>query len=257
MNMLWLKLLSLLVIFLIGTLAGLFPMKKNLSAKGKQNLILGNAFAGGVFLGAGLLHMLADGIENFNSLYPKVDFPFPMLIAGAGFILILILDRSLSGEYQSQASAQKSGSATPLILFIVLSIHSIIAGASLGLEGAAISVLAIFFAIIAHKGAAGFSLGISLKQADFPRKRHIGTILLFAAMTPLGVLLGTLFTEFMSSDMSAMFEMIFDCLAAGTFLYIAITEIIAKIFNDAKHTWPKLIFISSGFALMAVVAIWT
>lgn len=76
-------------------------------------------------------------------------------------------------------------------------------------------------------------------------------------MTPLGVLLGTLFSEFMSSDVSAMFEMIFDCLAAGTFLYIAITEIIGKIFNDAKHTWAKLILIACGFTLMAVVAIWT
>ena len=257
MNMLWLKILSLIIIFAIGLLAGLFPLNKGLSDKGKKRLILGNAFAGGVFLGAGLLHMLADGIENFNSLYAGVDFPFPMLIAGAGFILILILDRSLSRDSHSHVHIEKSGAATPVILFIVLSIHSIIAGASLGLEGAAISAMAIFFAIIAHKGAAGFSLGISLKQADYSRKRHTGTIMLFAAMTPLGVLLGTLFSALMSNDISSMFEMIFDCLAAGTFLYIAITEIISKIFNDTRNTWTKLIFISAGFALMAVVAIWT
>jgi len=257
MIILILKIASLFIIFLTGILGGLSPLRRSLSEKGRRNLMLGNAFAGGIFLGAGLLHMLPDAVDNFNTLKPHIDFPYPMLIAGLGFLLVLLIDQIGSNSTGDNNDPQDKGPVYPLILFLVLSLHSIIAGTSLGLEGVAISALAIFLAIIAHKGAAGFALGVSLSKNEYSRTRHIRTIILFAAMTPLGVLLGTLFSTILSGNDAMAFEMIFDSLAAGTFLYIAIAEIMNEVFENHEDMLRKMTFTVAGFALMALIAVWT
>lgn len=256
MNIIWLKIFSLLIIFIVGFFAGIAPLKRSLSVKGEKRLTLGNAFAGGVFLGAGLLHMLPDAIENFNTLAKNIEFPIPALIAGIGFIIIMILENSMSGGSHHQGTEAKKQTLYPIILTLVLSVHSLIAGASLGLEGTLASASAIFFAIIAHKGAAAFSLGVSLKKSAYSKARYIRTIAIFASMTSIGVLLGTAFSTILSGETSMVFEMIFDSLAAGTFLYIAIVEIMAEVFEKPNNIWAKLCLICSGFGLMALIAIW-
>jgi zinc transporter 1/2/3 len=250
-----LKLISILTIFFVGLLGGILPLNKNLSKRGKQRLTLGNAFAGGIFLGAGLIHMLPDAFENFTTLAPHIDFPFPALISGIGFLLILAIETLNAGKLGKKQSNENQV-VFPLVLYLVLSIHSIIAGTSLGLEGAVLSATAIFIAIIAHKGAASFSLGVHLKLNGFEKKRHIISILFFVIMTPLGIILGTVFSSFLASKTSILFEMIFDSLATGTFLYIAIVDIFGDVFKEQDQAWSKLSLIVIGFSLMGIIAIW-
>lgn len=250
-----LKLISILTIFFVGLIGGILPLNKSLSKRGKQWLTLGNAFAGGIFLGAGLIHMLPDAFENYTTLAPNSNFPFPALISGIGFLLILIIEKANSDKFEKNPS-DDSKVVFPIILYLVLSIHSIIAGTSLGLEGAILSATAIFIAIIAHKGAASFSLGVHLKINGFKRKRHLITILFFVIMTPLGILLGTIFSNVLASKTSILFEMIFDSLATGTFLYIAIVDIFGDVFKNQNKTWSKLSLIVIGFSLMGLIAIW-
>lgn len=189
MEILWFKTLSLLVIFSTGLFAGIAPRRLGISLQGEQKLTLSNAFSAGIFLGAGLLHMLPDAQENFQTFAGEVDFPFPALIAGVGFLLILLLEKAaLGGTEEDVGSLSQERIVYPFILCLVLSVHSIIAGISLGLEATLVSATAIFIAIIAHKGAAAFSLGVSLKENDFPTFRHV-LIIVFAAMTPLASVL--------------------------------------------------------------------
>jgi len=256
MEILWFKILSLFIIFFIALLAGIVPRRISVSQQGKRQLTWGNAFSAGVFLGAGLLHMLPDAEENFQSFAGNLDFPFPALIAGMGFLLILILEKAALGGKEDVGAMSKERSVYPFILCFVLSIHSIIAGTSLGLEATLLSASAIFIAIIAHKGAAAFSLGVSLKESDFPSFRHILIICFFAVMTPLGVVLGTTFSTILSSNATAGFEAIFDALAAGTFLYIAVVDIMEEVFKQSRDRWIKVTLISGGFTLMALIAIW-
>lgn len=231
-------------------------MRIALSDSGKRRLILGNAFSGGVFLGAGLLHMLPDAGENFRTFAGDIDFPFPSLICGGGFLFILFLEKVILGGKEDLGTGGESRSFYPFILCFILSIHSIIAGASLGLEVTLASSLAIFIAIIAHKGAAAFALGISLKQNSFSKSRHVGIISLFSAMTPLGIILGTLFASFLGSNSSAGFEAIFDALAAGTFLYIGALDIVEEVFEHPSDRLLKAFLILCGFCFMALIAVW-
>ncbi|MEA2078057.1 MAG: ZIP family metal transporter [Candidatus Marinimicrobia bacterium] len=256
MDIFFLKLFSLLIIFTVGLFAGIAPTRRSLSQQGERKLIWGNAFAGGVFLGAGLLHMLPDAVENFNTFAGDIDFPFPALICGIGFLFVLLLEKVNSGGHHHAEAETEKRSVYPFLLLFVLSIHSIIAGTSLGLEVTLVSATAIFIAIIAHKGAAAFALGVSLKKGGISKEKHIVTICFFAAMTPLGVLLGTIFSKILSSNTNVVFEAVFDSLAAGTFLYIAIVDIIGEVFQRSSDRWIKLLLIIGGFALMAMIAIW-
>ena len=78
-----------------------------------------------------------------------------------------------------------------------------------------------------------------------------------SAMTPLRVILGTAFSTILSGTANAAFEAVFDALAAGTFLYIAVVDIIEEVFEQSLDRWIKVLLISCGFGLMALIAIWT
>ena len=60
MDLLALKVVAIVAIFLTGVAGGLLPHQIEKSRHGQLYLSLGSALAGGVFLGAGLIHMLPD-----------------------------------------------------------------------------------------------------------------------------------------------------------------------------------------------------
>eukprot|EP00356_Strombidium_inclinatum_P012266 CAMPEP_0170502182 /NCGR_PEP_ID=MMETSP0208-20121228/40692_1 /TAXON_ID=197538 /ORGANISM="Strombidium inclinatum, Strain S3" /LENGTH=120 /DNA_ID=CAMNT_0010781103 /DNA_START=420 /DNA_END=779 /DNA_ORIENTATION=+ len=116
---------------------------------------------------------------------------------------------------------------TPFVILIGLGVHSIFEGISVGLSNNLESTLMMAIAIVLHKGAAGMSLGISMVKTFPDDERFISwMMLLFATFTPVGVTVGWLLSD--SSDMT---ELVFSCLAAGTFLYIACSEVIIEEFS--------------------------
>jgi zinc transporter 1/2/3 len=139
----------------------------------------------------------------------------------------------------------------------ILSIHSIIAGFALGIEDRSLQAVIILIAVLAHKGTASFALGISLLRGKVEKKKFISTISFFSFMTPLGIILGYLFSILLSGTAEQRFEAIFDSLAAGTFLYIAILDILNEEFSERSRLFAKYAFLLAGFGIMALVAIWT
>jgi len=61
------KLLAIVVIWLIGLVAGLWPVLIGARTPHDRFFSLGNALAGGVFLGAGLIHLLPDAIDSYRA----------------------------------------------------------------------------------------------------------------------------------------------------------------------------------------------
>ena len=230
--------------------AGFAPLRLGAGARTSSGLALGNAFAGGVFLGAGLLHMLPDAQENFATVLPNANYPLPVLMMGAAILVILLTDQI------GQHSSKRDGQGRSFLLFVVLALHSVIAGASLGLETAVVASVTIFIAIIAHKGAAGFALGTALESDGVKRPAYHRMIILFAATTPFGVALGTYLSVALSSNAAIWFESVFDALAAGTFLYIALVDIFKETFRDAGGLVRKFALAAVGFGLMAAIAVW-
>jgi solute carrier family 39 (zinc transporter), member 1/2/3 len=268
-----LKMSAIVLVFGAGMLGGLLPWRVAASRRSESYLGWGNAFAGGVLIAAGLIHLLGDAADGFGGLWPDVDYPWAFTIAAAAFLLILGIERVLprtarmpvgSGllgndpESDALVEAAEESKRYPYLLLLTLSIHSIIAGMALGAQQSVAGFIIIVIAILAHKSAAGFALGVSLHRIGTDFKRARGLVIGFSVMTPLGIILGTAISAILDSTGEQVFEALFDAIAAGTFLYIASLDIIREEFvpprQDRRIKWLWAAF---GLTLMAVVAIWT
>ena len=250
------KFVALVLIFAVGVAGGLAALGAQQSERREVLFSLGSALAAGIFLGAGLIHLLPDGLEALTSYFGELNFPLGFLIAALGFLLVVYIEMVyLAGKHGPDDDA--SPAVTAYALVVILSIHSVLAGAALGTEDTLVGSLVIFLAIIAHKGAAAFALGVEFQRSNFDRAKYMRMLLLFAAMTPLGIVFGAGLDHVLQDRHGRLLEGIFDSLAAGTFLYIAIIEIIGKEFTAKTPSGLKFVMLCAGIGLMAVIALWT
>lgn len=255
------KIVAAATVFLVGLSGGLLAQRLSASRSRDMLFSLGNAFAGGVFLGAGLIHMLPDAQAGFADLLPHSQYPYFAVVCILGFLLILFLERVLlhnDDNVLEQASGKKSrGRLFPYILLLTLSIHSVITGIALGTEDRVVQAMVILIAVLAHKGTASFALTTNLLRTRPRSTRTSAIIAFFAATTPVGILLGWWFMEVLSGRAEMAFEAVFDGLAAGTFIYIAAVDILEGEFSAKESNTLKFGSVVAGFGLMALVAIWT
>ena len=83
--------------------------------------------------------------------------------------------------------------------------------------------------LIFHKCPASMSLGISLSKSfnkDEDKKKAVRLLLLFAFATPIGIALGMII-----QNSNSVVEIVFSSFAAGTFIYIAASEVIVEEFS--------------------------
>ena len=251
MTLLTLKISSLLLILLVSLLAGIYPFYKKARTRQVLDLPIAEALASGIFLGAGLLHMLADSAQDFIGL--GYHYPIPFLLAGGMFLFLLWLEH-MGREVQEHKGGNRASFAVLAVL--MLSIHSLLEGTALGLGGTISSFLVIFFAIIAHKWAAAFALATQINKSSLNAQVGMGLFLIFALMTPFGILLG----DFIVTDLKThlLVEPIFSALAGGTFLYLGTLHGLSRSFMINKCcNLHHFAFVIVGFSLMAIVAIWT
>ena len=139
---------------------------------------------------------------------------------------------------------------TPFILMIALSVHSVFEGLALGLSKVESEVMNMVIAILAHKGAAGLSLGISLIKT-FPDDHALcrWLVFTFSIATPIGVLLGMVL-----ANAGDIYEIVFSSLAAGTFVYIGCSEVVVEEFSVPGYRMIKFIFFLIGAAF--IICLW-
>jgi len=275
-----LKALLALGTLLTGALGGLAPLfwaRPSSQQGGSRRLVgAGNAFAAGLFLGIGLLHFLPEGSASYASL--GVLYPVASVLALGAFLLLLLLEHVLLPDAAHDAAHAHSGeghsshhhhppashdsatgrqSTSAYILLLALSIHSVLAGTVLGADNDAMGVLMTFLAIAVHKGAAGLALGLALAtNASVTRVRAFKLVSLFALMTPLGILVGSLAGAALRSDARLFFDATAAALAAGTFLYIGAFDLVQDEFLRAGRRWTKWVCAVVGAALAAFLAGW-
>lgn len=255
------KIVALAAIFAVGLAGGLLSRVVSAGKHSDALFTLGNAFAGGVFLGAGIIHMLPDAREGFEALLGDVDYPWFALTCAIGFLFILFLERvcfpHTHGEDDIARKPVGKKMLYPLVLLLVLSIHSVITGIALGTEARIAQAAVILIAVLAHKGTAAFALGVSMLRTGMPRTRFVRTVVFFSGTTPAGIVLGIAVMALVTGRAAQAFEALFDALAAGTFLYVAVVDIIEEEFASRHNQWLKFALVTAGLGLMAVVAIWT
>lgn len=274
MSLLSLKVAAALLVLAIGASGAFLPWILRAKAPSDRSLARGDTFAGGVLGGAGLVHLLAGGIDGFRALAPELGYPLAPLLTGIGFLLILLIEGVIVGErpladpprgpYGHPAVSHELGAASvppergrpyAYILLLVLSVHSVIVGLTLGAQQSASGVMVVLAAVVAHKGVAGFALGVSYARTGSWRRAAPG-IAFFATMTPVGILAGAAVAELAAQRGAGLFEAVFDSLGAGTFLYIAALDIISTEFSATGDRWGKWLSACLGFGIMALLAVW-
>lgn len=249
MNLVFFKLFSAVAIFLAALLPGILPIRSN--SVEQRFFVLGDAFASGIFLGAGAFHMLPEAIRHYQmnaSSHPVLN---SMVLCILGIALFTVLERIALRINKNNHSDHSP--VTAYLLVTILSIHSLVEGAALGINSLFSDALMIFIAIIAHKGSASFALAITLRRSPFTRLHMFLLILLFALMTPFGIITATILAKLFQNQQGQLLEASFNAFAAGTFLYIGSIRILHSHFRGISQSRSEIIALLLGITVMIFV----
>ncbi len=261
------KLLLLLTILVAGALGSALPLLRRGRARNDRILGWGNSLAAGVFLAAGFVHMLPDADQTWTRL--GWDYPMAFALAAFAFLFMLLVEHVLlpeqahqevhapSGERFAQIAEQHHDALPVYAVLTALSIHSLLAGLALGAQPELSRVLVISLAIVAHKSAAGFALGVSLARSSLPPAQSWRLVAVFATATPLGGLAGMVLGETFEGRIASTLEASFLSIAAGTFVYVATFDILRDEFPAHGGRLAKWLVLTFGMASMALLALWT
>lgn len=245
------------------------------------------SLACGVFIGAGLIHLLTDSCDEINnSNFTK--FPISHSICVVVFVLLSYLemltvsehdiqinssDGSINNENVSdfvdeknnnnemsirkkQFSKENKGlSATSIPLYIVMVFHSIFEGLSLGILMNTGTAIATFFAIIGHKPVEAFSLSLII-LSDKPSKFMFYIfVVIYSLCTPVSICISALIGTITKKLVVGIIEAI----SAGTFIFIGCHEWSElhknkQVINVKEKLW-HLGFLTLGAIWMLLIAI--
>ncbi len=250
MNLTAYKASAALLIFVTSMVVSVYLLKRKNALNHGETAGTWEALASGIFLGAAFFHMLPDAIRSFAHVYPGINYPVPELLCVTGFLLLLFLERvSITNEHA------RTHNYIPYILALTLTIHALSEGAALGLENAYAETAMLFIAILAHKGSECFGLCILLLRYELPHRHIFITLIFFAAMTPLGILLGQ---AVISSSQNELLSSLFTAFAAGTFLYIStLHHVHFHKHSDEKQGMLEFACLTAGVAMMGLIGVWT
>lgn len=226
------------LIFGVGLVGGALPFIRKWS---DDLLHLFVSFGAGIFIGTVFLHLLPEALSHEHA---EISAIFVLV----GFMLIFFIERFLF--VKSDGSYDHSHYIASITALVGLSVHSLIAGLgfAVGAEYKYLGTL-IFYSIIAHKSTAAFSLASLFLLAKIDIKKSILLIVMFSLMTPLGALFFSYVVKSVSHEtLSPLLG-----LTAGTFLYVAVGELLPEVFHTKSHRWYKMLLLILGIVIMGLI----
>ncbi|XP_009625957.1 zinc transporter 8-like [Nicotiana tomentosiformis] len=273
------------------------------------------AFAAGVILATGFVHILPDAFESLSSPClpekPWGDFPFAGFIAMVAAIGTMMVDLvAMSYFRRSHLKRQKPvnsdeekeggminqnnhvhvhthsthghahGSVVPLeegseldlsrrrvisqVLELGILVHSVIIGISLGASESPKTIKPLVAALTFHQLFEGIGLGGCISEARFKLRKTAMMAIFFSLTTPMGIAIGfgisTVYSE--TSPTALMVEGIFNSIATGILVYMALVDLLAADFMSSRmQDSPKLqieanVFLLLGAGCMSLLAKW-
>lgn len=264
--MLTVKLALLLVILIVGAAGAALPILRHSTRPSVRLLGWGNSFAAGVFLAAGIVHVLPDA----DGLWTGLGWQYPMAfaLAALAFALMLLVEHvllpeSAHEEVHAPSSERFASLAHPhhdalpaYAVLIALSIHSLLEGLALGAQPALDRAVVLSLAILAHKSASGFALGVSLARSRLEQRLSVRLVGLFAISTPIGGLIGVALGQVFDGRLGATLEATLLSIAAGTFVYVATFDILRDEFPAPGGRLVKWLVLTAGIVAMSALALW-
>ena len=224
---------------------GLLPLARDWS---RRRLRLFIAFGGGVLLSAAFLHMIPEAAQAI----PQWVGPAVL----AGLMMVFLLERVVAIHYCEHHHDQSHAEHLPApnelqragyTLYAGLTIHSLVDGLVLG-SGLLVPSLGpiVLVALLTHKLADSFSLTSVLVAGKFPRRTIILLLTMFSLTVPVGALAAFLGLRGLGEGVAQAAI----ALSAGTFLYIALTDLLPEVQKDDEAWVQNLAALVLGIVVM-------
>jgi zinc transporter 1/2/3 len=278
----WLKLIGA-VSCLVLSLILAFIARLRFFEKHPDALSYANIAGGGVILAVAFSHLIPEVQEGFQDL--ETDYPVGFVLVIAGYVLILLLEKVIfhhghahdelpvnSHKHKHQEKSKllfeedvddvdmetqkKNTIITPVALTIALSLHSLFEGIVFGIQSNHGNTLNVMIALISHKPLETLFVGIVMVKERVSLLIFCILTVVVAISTPVGVGIGV---AILNDEAPEVMFAVFTALAAGSFIYIATTEIIAEEFQKSRKAsvrWTKFFFFLLGVAVILIMKIW-
>ena len=248
------------VIVAVSLVGGSLPLIYSWSSK---QLHLFTGLSAGFFIAAAFLILIPASVE-------LMDPHEALALVMVGMIAVLLIERVILAHHHSHHhvhhhdhecehgcenehdDCEHVHALTSVAAFAGLAIHGIMDGFALGvaamLEAEVGAIL--FTAIVAHKGIEVMALATTFKLADFSTKRSMGMVAAFSLLVPAAAFAAVPLIDLMES-IEVGFPL---ALAAGTFLYVGICDLLPEAFHLEKRGYRAFLMIVLGIALMYVIS---
>ncbi|KAF0685963.1 Aste57867_22215 [Aphanomyces stellatus] len=145
----------------------------------------------------------------------------------------------------------------PYLLAALFSLHSLIAGFTLGMNTTLSSTaLATALAIVSHKFIEAVSVGANFAKANNNVNPHrsIAVLVTYSFMTPLGIVAGMFLTSTLKGPSALLAQAIALGIGSGSFIYLAFHEVSEEDAAQSATTSEKLLLFLVGVGVMAGLA---
>jgi len=233
------QILTLVLVALLGGLVPIFVRRSD------RVLHLFVCFATGVFLGILFLHLLPEvGVmADLEGGASEMLVWSCVLLGVLGLYILekLVLTRGAHGDPHAVIGW---GS------FFGLCTHAFTSGLGLAaIEKQTVLEQSVFLSLVSHKLAESFSLATVFLLGGLARSRVVILIVAFALVTPAGLASGSWLAQYLS----ATGLQVFTALAAGTFLFVALCDLLPEAFHGREDTGLKLALLAAGIAASLVL----
>ncbi|KAK9989243.1 hypothetical protein SO802_029482 [Lithocarpus litseifolius] len=250
---------AILIFSMIGVCLPLFTQSFPALNPDSKSFSIIKAFASGVILATGYMHVLPDSFACLQSdclpHHPWKKFPFSTFVAMLSALLTLMLD-SLAMSYHtakpkahahfgSSSDLKKEAATTELhttagngelVLEVGIVVHSVVIGLSLGASHNPCMIRPLIMAMCFHQLFEGMGLGGCILQADYKLKMNMIMVFFFSITTPFGIALGLCLSNIYSenSPIALIVVGVLDAASAGILNYMALVNLLAVDFMGSK-----------------------
>ncbi len=222
------------------------------------------AFVAGCVIGIALFHLLPHSVEHLSeSDHGEHSIVEAMTWVAIGVLAMIVVLRTF--DFQSQDASSDSLhqlSESPKTfqsfvgLFIGLSIHSITEGIALGASVRAGHIhpgmlpgLGVFFAIFMHKPLDAYSVLVLLRNYRNDPRLALWINIGFALICPVTAAATYMFTGLLTDFYESQAIGYVLAFACGSFLCIALSELLPEIQFHRHHRWLLVVLVFLGMVV--------
>ncbi|CAA3032762.1 zinc transporter 5-like [Olea europaea subsp. europaea] len=224
-----------------------------------------NAFAAGVILLIGFIHVLPDAFESLTSPhlssvamvsaigtlmvdayatshYNKKSSSMAQIASGDEGGVVPVHTHPTHGHAHGSASVETDSGETQVLRHRVISqvleiiVHSVIIGIALGASESPKTIKPLIAALTFHQFFEGIGLGGCITQAKFKSRAVVIMAIFFSLTTPIGIVIGIGISNIYSetSPTALIIEGIFNSASAGILIYMALVDLLSADFISPK-----------------------